>query len=254
MQARTRPEVAAPGPGDPPWRLPGWVALVVGVLLLAATVTIGEVVRSQGPARTGELAFDVTLSHHRDGVGIVLAETISIVLGPIVGPLLVIVGCIVLWRRHARQTAALLAVLSASGWLVSGLVKVAVHRNRPPTRVVHALLLENAPDSFPSGHTALITAVFAAMFTIAWMVGRPIAQRVGVALVGVVVVAAVATSRLYLGVHYFYDVLAAPLVAVGGVLVAGFVAPRLMLMLAGRSTHAARWLSLDGFATRQPSR
>lgn len=228
--------------GEPGWRLPSWIALCVGILLLVAATLIGEMVTSRGAAGTGELAFSVDLSKDRNPIGVVLSQSISTVLGPIMTPVLVLVSCVFLWRRNARLTAALLPVLAAFGWLASGVVKRVVNRGRPPSDVVNAVLLENAPDSFPSGHTALTTAVFAALVTIAWMLRRRFIERVWITVVGVVVVGVVAASRLYLGVHYLYDVLAAPLVAIGGVLVAAYLVPRLMLLLAGRSTRAAGWL------------
>lgn len=212
-------------------RTPGWIALAVGLLLLVTLTFVGKLVRAHGPVATGELEFDIGLSKRRDLIGIVLSESVSTILGPLVLPLLVIGGCVVLWQHHLRRIAVLLVALSASGWLASGIVKLLVRRDRPPTDVVNAVLLESASDSFPSGHTALVAAVFAAAVVIAWMLGYSALRQLWITLAGALAVLAVGVSRLYLGVHYFYDVLAAPLVAVGGVLVAAYVLPRVILLL-----------------------
>lgn len=233
-QAQTPHSMARPRDGERRWRTPTWTALVTGVLLLVAMTIVGKLLTARGPVATGELKFDVGLSEHRDLIGIVLSDSVSTILGPVVAPLLVIGVCIFFWQGHARRIAVLLATLSASGWLASGVLKILVHRDRPPTDVVNAVLPEYAPDGFPSGHTALIAAVFAAAVVIAWMLGHSRARMLWIASAGAVAVVLVGASRLYLGVHYFFDVLAAPLVAVGGVLIAAYAAPRLLMVIERR--------------------
>lgn len=228
MHTYSKDQVAQRRELQPTGRQPSWIALTVGILLLAGATTLGVVVTSRGAASTGELEFDVGLSHHRDLLGIALSESISTLMGPVIGSLLVVAVCIVLWRRHAGRTAVLLGGLTASGWLASGVLKIVVHRDRPPTDVVNAVLSETASDSFPSGHTTLVAAAVAAAVVIAWMLGRPFRQRLVIAAVGVVAVGVVGAARLYLGVHYYWDVLGAPLTAIGGVLIAAYLLPRLI--------------------------
>ncbi|NMM13878.1 MAG: phosphatase PAP2 family protein [Rhodoferax sp.] len=92
------------------------------------------------------------------------------------------------------------------GMLLNVLMKYAFHRARPNFDVP---ILELATYSFPSGHVAgstLFYGVLAGMLVtqiVAWR------WRVMIVLVALAMVVLVAITRMYLGVHYLSDVLAA---------------------------------------------
>lgn len=84
--------------------------------------------------------------------------------------------------------------------LITGVLKEAVDRLRPPLGMGDLTVLGSLPgsQSFPSGHAA---TAFAAAVALAILVPRlRVAAIVLAALVGV--------SRVYLGVHYWFDVIA----------------------------------------------
>jgi len=85
-------------------------------------------------------------------------------------------------------------------------LKLIIHRARPTYSGLSAALTS---FSFPSGHTIATTLFYGAfaLYLITQM--ESWRWRVLVALVAVFVVVLVALSRLYLGVHYLSDVMAA---------------------------------------------
>ncbi len=91
------------------------------------------------------------------------------------------------------------------GMLLNTAMKLAVHRERPTFSGLSAAL---TTYSFPSGHTAAATLIYgvAAIYLASRIKGWD--RRVMVCLVAFVIVALVALSRMYLGVHYLSDVLA----------------------------------------------
>lgn len=107
------------------------------------------------------------------------------------------------WR--AAVTVALSVAVTEA--LVAALKHVA-ERPRPPAQdaLTHA-----AGFSFPSGHAAASTALYALL---AWLTSRHVrgAARVAVLLAGGVLVGSIGLSRIYLGAHYPTDVLAGWLV------------------------------------------
>lgn len=107
------------------------------------------------------------------------------------------------WR--AAVTVALSVAVTEA--LVAVLKHIA-ERPRPPAQdaLTHA-----AGFSFPSGHAAASTALYALL---AWLTARHVRGpvRVAVLLVGGVLVGAIGLSRVYLGAHYPTDVLAGWLV------------------------------------------
>lgn len=187
-------------------------ALITAFVLWAIGIAIGVYVTTRGARSTGELSFDKTLAADRGSIVVDISKVINVVLGPTVGPLLLVVLCLILWRTLGRREALWTFVLTIVGWLSIEFFKILFHRNRPPTGVVHALVVETQPDSFPSGHTAFTTSLVVGVFL--GVIAHERLRR-WVLIVGIPLVIVVAASRLVLGAHYLGDVSAAPFLACG---------------------------------------
>lgn len=120
---------------------------------------------------------------------------------------IVVVAAVILWRRHRFRLMAFLIVTAAAGGLIDSIVKILVNRDRPnlanPIIPLHG-------KSFPSGHAMSSTIVYGALLLIFFPV-IPKRWRAPSIWGVAILVAAIGTSRLALGVHYITDV-------VGGVL------------------------------------
>jgi undecaprenyl-diphosphatase len=90
------------------------------------------------------------------------------------------------------------------GLLLNYLLKLAVERSRP---VLDNPLLALETYSFPSGHTAAATLFYGVLA--AYLISRYPAKRRWIVAAALLLIALVAYSRMYLGVHYLGDVLAA---------------------------------------------
>jgi undecaprenyl-diphosphatase len=120
-------------------------------------------------------------------------------------PVLVATGLVV-WRlRRSWRPALDAAVVYAWALLLYSLIKQLVHRHRPPTSdwLGHA-----SGWAFPSGHTTQATAAWGIVCVLACTGRSKRAKAVLVCVTGVIVLG-VAGSRVYLGVHWLTDVLAA---------------------------------------------
>lgn len=123
----------------------------------------------------------------------------------------VVVG---LLRRGHRREGLLLAASLAGAALVSTILKAAIARPRP--QVAPALIPMPADWAFPSGHTIQAAAFSLALVLIARRLHWRPWQALAAALA--LLVALVATSRLYLQVHYPTDVAAGLVLAAAWVL------------------------------------
>jgi undecaprenyl-diphosphatase len=119
--------------------------------------------------------------------------------------LVIAVVLAVLRRRPEIFLWTLVAVACAEG--ISGALKSAIHRPRPSTRFAEPHPLVSAPHtaSFPSGHA---TIAFACAGVLAWLVPRG-------APAFFLLAAAIAWSRVYVGVHYPLDVLGGAVLGIG---------------------------------------
>ncbi len=139
---------------------------------------------------------------------------------PAVTVLVVIAALYCLAAGRARLVLALLWIPLT--FLLSTLVKVLVHRPRP----VEALIVVPASYAFPSGHAAAASALFLTLALLATGVERRAGPRrllIGAALLLALLVA---WSRVYLGVHYFSDVVGGLLLGSAGAVAATAVVRR----------------------------
>ena len=115
----------------------------------------------------------------------------------------------VLWRADRRWALALPVVMAGTG-VLQWAAKWAVARPRP----------NDAPWGFPSGHALSLVVFFGLVaFLICGSAWRPVWRRLGATLCGLTVLV-VGFSRLYLGVHWFSDVIGGLLIGLAYLLVA----------------------------------
>lgn len=122
---------------------------------------------------------------------------------PILAYAAILIG-ILLWRKQPVQARFLLLAMVGT-CLLNVALKAAFQRTRPD------LWLSIAPEhdfSFPSGHSMLSSTFVLASLVLAWKSGWSLAAKWVTTVVGLVFVAGVISSRLYLGVHFPSDVLA----------------------------------------------
>lgn len=198
----------APKPAFRPVLRPA--ALALAVLLYIVGTGIGVWAVSTGARHTGEFALDRTIAADRGTVLADIGRVINVAFGPVVGPIWLLLLCLVLWRALGRVVALQTGLLTLAGWFSIEVFKLLFHRHRPPTSAVHALVVETQQDSFPSGHTAFTAALVVALAVA--LVGHRTLRRV-VLLVGIPLIVVVAASRLVVGAHYLADVVAAPIFA-----------------------------------------
>ncbi len=107
------------------------------------------------------------------------------------------------WRRERDWRAgALLAASLAGSTALYNIFKRITERPRPPASDA---LGTYSHWSFPSGHATQCMAFSAMLLVLVWLTGRPRLQLRAIA--AAVVVLAVGASRIYLGAHWFTDVL-----------------------------------------------
>jgi membrane protein DedA with SNARE-associated domain/membrane-associated phospholipid phosphatase len=120
----------------------------------------------------------------------------------VVIPVALIVAAAFVVRRRSYRPLVQLAAAVVSSILLYDAVKVWVHRPRPPIadRLVHV-----SGYSFPSGHATVAVAVWGTMVLIL-APGRSPRMKLLLGVAAGAISLLVAVSRLYLGVHWFTDV------------------------------------------------
>ncbi len=177
-------------------------AVVAAVLLVLGGVLIGVAV-------TGGLRGDdrglLTAAVTERSPGLTTAAVVLTTVGNTAATavLAIVVGG-VLFVRGRRADGVYLVATMATASLVFTLVKNLLDRPRPPAELQ---VLRETNESLPSGHATMSATVVTAIVILAWphlaVPGRALAVAAAVLWVG-----AVGATRIYLGVHWFSDVLA----------------------------------------------
>ena len=110
---------------------------------------------------------------------------------------------VVLFIRNKRGFVIPLMVTVAGSALFDALGKAAFHRQRPPGVAVYA----ETSFSFPSGHSTIAAALYGFAVYCLWRRSATWRGRLNILFAGILLVAAIGFSRLYLGVHFLSDVL-----------------------------------------------
>ena len=121
--------------------------------------------------------------------------------------------CVWAWARHGLTSRAVWAfVTMMAAWNIALDLKYLVQRARP----VVADAVSHAPGySFPSGHAANSASAATVVALLVWPLLRTARARYAVVTGAVVIVAATAADRVFLGVHFPSDVVAGILVGCG---------------------------------------
>jgi undecaprenyl-diphosphatase len=177
---------------------------VTAALFAGHAWVVLEVQRGSGPARLDEPVLARLVEHREPTLTAVMhaASTVGDSPPTTVVVLLVVVG---LWWSGRPSTAVAGAIAMLGSPLVSSGFKRFYDRPRPP---LEDHLTTITGSSMPSGH-AFNAVVVAGVLAVAVLPAlRGPASRAFVVVVALAAAAAVGVSRLYLGAHWFTDVLA----------------------------------------------
>ena len=119
--------------------------------------------------------------------------------------MVVAVAALFLWLTRHRHSAALLLVTTVVGILINSMLKDVFHRDRPS---VFSSGVEVFSSSFPSGHSMSAAIVYGTVAYLAARLQQRRWSRIMTAVIALLLILLIASSRIYLGVHYPSDTLA----------------------------------------------
>ena len=190
----------------------GGLQVVLGVAGVVLVLGFGLLVTPRAAWSSGELPVVVWLSaHHVAALG-AMAGALAVVLSPATGLVWLALAGGLAARRRGWRYGVLLFLIGGADLAGAVVVKLLVRRPRPDVTVLAHPPAVDHSFSYPSGHTVVATVVVLALVM---ATGRQHARWT--VPLGAVVVVVAATSRVYLGVHFPSDVVAAVVYGVGAV-------------------------------------
>lgn len=195
-----------------PWRsyVPVAALAVAGALLsLAAGSLFMELVEGLQEQSPALQRFDQSVwrdaANYRNDPGTVFFNFFTVVGTPVVLGIVVFLVSIVLWRRDHIRWAAYLVLTTVLGGVLNLILKEWFARARPD---LAAALRHASGYSFPSGHAMGSIVVCGALLYLALRAFSSWKARSGAIAAAITIVATIALSRIYLGVHWISDIVA----------------------------------------------
>lgn len=191
-----------------------------GLALILLAVALGLVVHVGLSTREDTGVLDEFIEHRSAGItaAAVVVTNIFSPVGTIV--LSAVIGGLLWWRTRSWRSAAYVLGAVGGSAAITFLLKLLFKRDRPP---LTDHLVTEVDFGFPSGHT---TGIASLAFSTAALMVVMIVRRRWKAMVwacAALMIAVVAGTRLYLGVHWFTDTLAGAMVGIGSALAWGSV-------------------------------
>ena len=155
-----------------------------------------------GPGRLDAQFLGEAVESRSSGLNSV-AVTITEVGNTFVMALLATLVGIWCWARGRRADAVFVVGAMAGAVLLFRGIKILVDRPRPPAV---AQVVRETNESLPSGHATMSMVVIGSLVVLLWA-GRGTMARVAMVAAGALWVGAVGSTRVYLGVHWFSDVI-----------------------------------------------
>ncbi len=185
-----------------------WPGLLLVLAGVAGFALLLDAVREQDDLWRLDEPLLAWMVAHRTPVVTGVLTVVTTVSGPFVLPVLVAAGCVVWARRTGTWwEPGLLAGSMLLATLVSTVLKAVIARPRPPDVSMVVAGVERS-FSFPSGHTIGAATLVLVGGYLVWHRHHDPRVLAVWAVASVLVIGAVALSRLYLGYHFLTDVLA----------------------------------------------
>ncbi|WP_426177321.1 phosphatase PAP2 family protein [Massilia sp. TWR1-2-2] len=178
--------------------------LTAAILLIAGAWLFGGIVQDV-MANDPIVQFDQAVNSQMQNLRTDWGDHVMVALTEVGGPagtiaLIVTLSLYFAYRRYWRTLGYWIAAVSVAEVLV-WVVKFTLGRARP-----HNIYTGIEQYSFPSGHTTLSIVVYGFMaFLLAN--GKPTKKKVALTLTAATVIVLISISRIYLGVHWFSDVI-----------------------------------------------
>jgi undecaprenyl-diphosphatase len=180
------------------------------MLLVLSVITLGFIMLSVIVAIYPTLAIDIKFSREiQEHQNPVIDEVMYLISTPGYMPesvILVAVTSLLLFLFKYKKAALFVLLTSVSG-LISTIVKALINRPRPSKDLVR-IVFETTQQSFPSGHMMFYVVFFG--FLILLMVQLENISKVLkyiVIVISLFFIFTIPFSRIYLGAHWFTDVL-----------------------------------------------
>lgn len=220
-------------------------SVAVGITFIAIALFIGMLTRWWFVV-DGDNDVLAEFIEHRSSWATVIMKAATTLFNPVSAIVFSLLAGAVAWwwTKQWKNGLYIVAAVAVSGAITQVLKRI-FERTRPPR--LDQILVET-DFSFPSGHATAVAALAVSIVLFLSYRGYHRRLELLVLAIAALTIATVAASRLYLGVHWFSDILAGTLIGTGTALALIPILPA-----SARSHAVTRRSSLSSDATSRPT-
>jgi membrane-associated phospholipid phosphatase len=191
-------------------RFPLFRAVLGGIIFSFAILTL--YIKSH-PVFTIDLPVTKVIQSFHPTWFDLLMKLVTFIGNPIPGNIIVLSAAIILWKIFKRPKEAGLIVFSAWGaFLVGVFFKASVGRPRPDPNLILQVGNFVKSDSFPSGHVLFFMSFYGFLLFLIYSRFKKTHLRKVLMIFMILLIILMGFSRIYLGAHWFSDVLGSYLI------------------------------------------
>lgn len=142
----------------------------------------------------------------------ILMNTLTFIGNPGTSSVVLLLTAGLFYLKKRKKEAAMLVFSTIGAAIISVTMKQYVHRLRPSPTLIHQVTRYLKPDSFPSGHVLFYVGFFGFLFFLTFTLPQSNKFRIILLIVLGLMLSLIGASRIYLGAHWFSDVMGAYLV------------------------------------------
>ncbi len=220
--------------------------LVLGCLAIILLITTFIVI-AQGVVENWISGIDEFFQNFVLSIRSKFLNVVFIIITNLVNPIFigVIAFIILMFVKDLRQYGLAQFLNMGLISLLNLVLKSFFVRDRPDSAI--SVIFENG-YSFPSGHTMMAVAFYGFLIFMAWQTNMKKGKKIGFTFAGIFTILLVSFSRIYLGVHYFSDIIGAYCVAIAYLIVFMFVVKRNTINLQTEKVDYKKHSFLAGFS------
>lgn len=162
--------------------------------------------------------IDLTVSNLIQGINFycfdILMYAISDLGGSTWGAVLITIASVYVYFLKRAKDAGMVVISGIGASLLADFIKRVISRPRPDSELINQLLPFTKNDSFPSGHVLLFVGIFGFLIYITYLHLYKGLLRTFLLFTFSLMILLIGVSRIYLGVHWFSDVLGSYLIGI----------------------------------------
>jgi membrane-associated phospholipid phosphatase len=194
----------------------GWQLVSYAVVVVAAVTAFLAVLASIGEhdylASWDQPILLFAVAHRTAALTLFFTAVTNIGSGVGLFAIAAAVCALVCWRRRSAWPAILVLVTVLGSVAFNNSVKNLVHRDRPSAGY---WLAQPGGYAYPSGHAMNSAATYGILAYVTFQLVSALWAKIAIVVTSTVLALAIGASRIYLGVHWFTDVIGGFLAGLG---------------------------------------